>query len=320
MIETLLVGFGRFGKEHLSAWEATGRARIAAIVDPNLTIAPASPDCQRAIPVFASIAQIPASIHFDAAAIVSPFLTHKEIAKVLIRRGIPCLIEKPLASRISDCEEILIEAKRFKVFCMPGHILRFSKTHCEIRARMEELDFPQSRLILRRDRSEALLSLYPGVHPALLTGIHDIDLAVWFTSSKAVLVSAKHNVVNGVCVNFEAEICHANESWSIISGAYSLPKQRLNSVSDEIKIINSENRVVAKFVDHSLGHDTEPEINQNLVNEVDHFLDVILGFTNKSRVVLADAVHCVAVIETIIKSAMLEGRTLGVPESEFTPN
>ena len=42
MIETLLVGFGRFGKEHLSAWEATGRAQISAIVDPTLTIAVSS--------------------------------------------------------------------------------------------------------------------------------------------------------------------------------------------------------------------------------------------------------------------------------------
>ena len=318
MIETLLVGFGRFGKEHLLAWEATGRAQISAIVDPTLTIAVLSPDCQRSIPVFASIAEIPANVHFDAAAIVTPFSTHKEIAKALSRRGIPCLIEKPFASTISDCEEILSEAERLKVFCMPGHILRFSETHYGIRARMEESGFPRSRLTLRRDRSEALLSLHPGVHPALLTGIHDIDLAVWFTNSKAVLVSAKHNVVNGVCVNFEAEIRHANESWAIISGAYNLPKQRLNSVSDEIKIINSENQVVAKFVDHSLGHNTEPEINQNLVNEVDHFLDVILGFTDKSRVAPSDAVHCAAVVETIIKSAMLEGQTLDVPKSGLT--
>ena len=320
MIETLLVGFGRFGKEHLSAWEATGRAQISAIVDPTLTIAVSSPDCQRSIPVFASIAQFPANIHFDAAAIVTPFSTHKEIAKALIRRGIPCLIEKPFASTISDCEEILSEAERLKVFCMPGHILRFSETHYGIRARMEESGFPRSRLTLRRDRSEALLSLHPGVHPALLTGIHDIDLAVWFTNSKAVLVSAKHSVVNGVCVNFEAEIQHANESRSTISGAYSLPKQKLNSVSDEITIINSENLVVAKFVDHSLGDDAEPKVNQNLVNEIDHFLDVILGFTDNLRVALADAVHGVAVVETIIKSAMLEGQSLDVPKSEFTLN
>ena len=73
MIETLLVGFGRFGKEHLLAWEATGRAQISAIVDPTLTIAVLSPDCQRSIPVFASIAEIPANVHFDAAAIVTPF-------------------------------------------------------------------------------------------------------------------------------------------------------------------------------------------------------------------------------------------------------
>ena len=123
-----------------------------------------------------------------------------------------------------------------------------------------------------------------------------------------------------MCVNFEAEIQHANESQSTISGAYSLPKQKLNSVSDEIKIINSENLVVAKFVDHSLGDDAEPKVNQNLVNEIDHFLDVILGLTDNLRAALADAVHGVAVVETIIKSAMLEGQTLDVPKSEFTLN
>jgi predicted dehydrogenase len=42
-----------------------------------------------------------------------------------------------------------------------------------------------------RDRARNHERLFPDVHPALMTAIHDIDVALWITGSRAVRVSAQ---------------------------------------------------------------------------------------------------------------------------------
>jgi predicted dehydrogenase len=311
MIETVLFGLGRFGRDHLAAWEATGRARVAAIVDPMYSgTSTPSPDGERQIPVVQDFSDLPASIPIDVAAVVTPVWTHREIAQSLFERSIPCVIEKPLAASSAEASQISEAARESGVVCMPGHIMRFSQPHLEIWQSLANLAHPVVTMSFRRDRSMALLELYPGEHPALLTGIHDIDLATWFANSPVGSVSSRHKIKDGVCVGFDANLYHRNGSESHISGEYRFPAELVDEVSDEVLVTGASGTTLGRFRDHSDSTPTPNSPDPALVSEICHFLDVYEGVTADLRVNLDDAVHCLAVVEAIINSSESEGQTL----------
>src|SRR5262249_57619177 len=76
-------------------------------------------------------------------------------------------------------------------FVMPAHILRFAPPYVSLKARVAGGAIGRLLAIhSNRDRSRDHLQLYPDVHPALMTLIHDIDLALWISGSPALRVSA----------------------------------------------------------------------------------------------------------------------------------
>ena len=311
MIHTLLFGLGRFGRDHLAAWEATGRARVAAIVDPmHSGTSTLSPDGDRQIPVVGTLSDLPASIPIDVAAVVTPVWTHREIAQSLFERSIPCLIEKPLAASSAEASQIREAARESGVACMPGHIMRFSAPHLEIWQSLENSRHPVVTMSFRRDRSMALLELYPGEHPALLTGIHDIDMATWFANSPVGSVSSRHTIKEGLCVGFEANLHHHNGSETHISGEYVFPAELVDTVFDEVLVTGASGTTLGRFRNHSDSTPTPNSPDPALVSEISHFLDVYDGVTADLRVNLDDAVHCLAVVEAIIHSSESEGQTL----------
>jgi predicted dehydrogenase len=185
------------------------------------------------------------------AAVVTPVWTHREIAQSLFERSIPCVIEKPLAASSAEASQISEAARESGVVCMPGHIMRFSAAHLEIWQSLADALHPVVTMSFRRDRSMALLELYPGEHPALLTGIHDIDLATWFANSPVGSVSSRHKIKDGVCVGFDANLYHRNGSESHISGEYRFPAELVDEVSDEVLVTGASGTTLGRFRDHS---------------------------------------------------------------------
>lgn len=317
MISVLLFGFGRFGKEHLAAWEATGRARIGVIVDPgNPDSTVPRPNSDETIPVVGSISDIPPRARPDAAAVVTPVWSHAEIAKALLDRKIPFLIEKPLAPTSIEGLEILQSANKAEILVMPGHVMRFSAPHVGIYRQLAERGFPSVDVMLRRDRSAALLDMYPGEHPALLTGIHDIDLAQWFTGARVANVVAQQEVSQGKIVGFDATLQHTNGSTSQLSGSYKFPLDAPEQVSDEINVEEHAGKRLAHFTDESSGStSSNTGASAALIKEVSHFLDVLSG-ASTARVPLEDAVYCLSVVEAIIQSSKSKGSNVRVSALE----
>lgn len=62
----------------------------------------------------------------DAASVVCPTIFHYETGMYLLSKGIPCLIEKPLAVTKSDCETLIKTAKEANVIMQVGHIELFN--------------------------------------------------------------------------------------------------------------------------------------------------------------------------------------------------
>ena len=117
-----VVGAGRGGKNHIRTLYEMGC--LSAIVEPNQNIIK---ELQKKYPDISFLTSIEESfvLNLSGYVIATPAPTHCQIAKKIIQKGFPVLIEKPMALNVSDCEYILNIAKENNVNVMVGHVLLF---------------------------------------------------------------------------------------------------------------------------------------------------------------------------------------------------
>jgi len=146
----VVLGLGHMGAHHLRKLASRGDVRVRA-VDP-----PKGLDGPVGTPDFAIIAV--------------PTRQHLEAALPLLEAGVPCLVEKPLASSLE-------EASRLVAFphCLPGHIERFNPV-------FQVLGGARPRY-LEAERMGPPSGRCDDVDVVLDLMIHDLDLVRWLLAS-----------------------------------------------------------------------------------------------------------------------------------------
>ncbi|MEM6928797.1 MAG: Gfo/Idh/MocA family oxidoreductase [Myxococcota bacterium] len=109
-----LLGCGAMGQRHAATVDRDPEARLAVVVD----IVEDRADALAHRFGAAVRTDVPAGI--DAAIVATPTSTHVDVARPLLERGIPCLVEKPLASTVRAARDLDVER------CFVGHIERFN--------------------------------------------------------------------------------------------------------------------------------------------------------------------------------------------------
>src|SRR5678816_4211963 len=103
---------------------ASPRVVVAALVDPVQSRAEQLARTYGISPKIASRVEdiLP---HIDGALIATPNHTHKDIALACLNAGIPCLVEKPLATSVADAGAICVAAERAGKTLAVGYTTRF---------------------------------------------------------------------------------------------------------------------------------------------------------------------------------------------------
>jgi predicted dehydrogenase/nucleoside-diphosphate-sugar epimerase len=109
---------------HLPAALASDLIEVAALVDPVVERAKALALRYGVAPqIGSSLDDIEAKV--DGAIIATPNDTHRDLAIDCARRGIHCLVEKPLATSVADAEQICRAATEHSVVLAVGYAMRF---------------------------------------------------------------------------------------------------------------------------------------------------------------------------------------------------
>ena len=186
-----MVGAGQFGTEHIRAYQANPRCRVVAVVDHVIGVASAVAQKMGIPRYYASLSEAMSSIHIDAASVATPSIDHVASAEVLLDADIPVLLEKPITLSYADAAALQIHAKRSSAFIMPAHLLRFSPAYSELKRRIVAGVVGQPvAMSFHRHRGRDHAKRFANVHPAFMTAIHDIDLAIWLTGSIGTLTHA----------------------------------------------------------------------------------------------------------------------------------
>ena len=122
-IKTAVVGVGALGKHHLRWIAQLANAELVGVYDTDRERA-ASYAKEYSITAFDTLEQLAGSA--EAVSIAVTTSAHFEVASQLIKRGVHCLIEKPVTSTHQQALDLIEMGKRHGVKVAVGQMERFN--------------------------------------------------------------------------------------------------------------------------------------------------------------------------------------------------
>lgn len=179
-----VVGAGAMGANHARTLAGLEGATPAYIVDADLTRAKELAETYGA-QALGDIADIPADVQGVVLATTS--VTHATLGQALLGRGLPCLIEKPLAVTRAECDQLIAAADKAGVPVAVGHVERFNP------AIQKAAEVLKGQTVLMAEARR----LNPGSARILDTDVvidlmvHDLDAILYLTGADPSAISAR---------------------------------------------------------------------------------------------------------------------------------
>ena len=171
-----------------------------------------------------------------AAIIATDEHLHVDPVMCAVERGLPLLIEKPLATKLSESASVLAAIEQAGVDAVVGYTQRFRRRWLAAKEKVRtgalgEVTLVTSRAFMNRlvAIDNYLRSNAPGdISPMVISGTHALDIAMWFLEEKTpVEVYARsvdkvlgplYNGIDataGMIMFSDSSIYHLNISWAL---------------------------------------------------------------------------------------------------------
>lgn len=308
-----VVGTGNFGTKHIAAYARRRDVELVGVVDRDPERARSVAQAWGIDRWFGDTAELLRECRPDGVSVVTSGEHHLQPTLTALAEGCSVLLEKPLTLSTREAAELAAAEQRSSGFVMPAHILRFAGPYRELVARVHAGEIGRVlALATVRDRGRDHETLFADVHPALMTTIHDIDVALWVTGARAVRVSAVGRGGTAqrpqlLWARIEADdgsVWSLHVSW-LLSGD-GPGGDRLEVYGDEgVAKLTLESGVAlftdrARWLDHELTPDSHPGA---LDAEIESFCEHIRLRTLPPVVTLDEARHGIEIAEAIVASA-----------------
>jgi predicted dehydrogenase len=166
-VRTAVVGCGHFGRHHADKYAACAGARLVAVVDRDEAAARSLAD-RLGVQALTDAGDLPGFA--DAASVAVPTSSHLEVASRLLEGGLHVLVEKPLATTLTDASALIALAARQERILQVGHLERFNAA---VLALGDVIDRP---LFIESHRIAPFSERGTDVDVVLDLMVHDIDL------------------------------------------------------------------------------------------------------------------------------------------------
>src|SRR3990172_1885132 len=126
-VRVAVIGAGRQGARHLATFQRLEQARLVAVADPNEASRRAATTGMR-ITEFDDWRYLLDRLgsRLDAVSIACPSNAHFEVASAALECGLDVLVEKPIATNVTDALALGDHAQNIGRKLMVGHIERFN--------------------------------------------------------------------------------------------------------------------------------------------------------------------------------------------------
>jgi predicted dehydrogenase len=180
-----LVGCGLFGESHMRAYQAVPGVEVTAVYDPAEEKAKEIAQTFGISRISSSLEDLCQDPAVEAVDVVAPKEKHLEPVLTALRAGKEVFVEKPFATDLSHCDQMIEAADAAGRILMVGQILRFETKYVLLQQDIQAKRLGKiASMHARRNRLRSLLERYDRTHPAMDSSIHDVDLMLWYTGER----------------------------------------------------------------------------------------------------------------------------------------
>ncbi|MEO6720000.1 MAG: Gfo/Idh/MocA family oxidoreductase [Ferruginibacter sp.] len=186
MLKVGVFGVGHLGKFHLNNWKEIEGVELIGFFDPadeNAKVVTEKYQLKR----FTDATELMDAC--DAIDVVSPTITHFELARTAITRGKHVFVEKPLANTMDEARELVKLAREANIKFQVGHVERFNPAFLALSG------YTINPMFIEVHRLAQFNPRGTDVSVILDLMIHDIDIILSLVKSNVKSISA-----NGVAV------------------------------------------------------------------------------------------------------------------------
>ncbi len=193
-----VVGVGRMGRHHARQYAQMEQVDLVGVVDADASRAAAAAEQfgTRAFPDEAALIEAGA----EAVTVAVPTRDHRRVAEPLLRAGVACLIEKPLAPNVEEARQLADLADATGTILQVGHIERYNPA---VRALAAHSDLAPRFIEVHRVSPMTFRSVDVGVVLDMM--IHDLDVVLMLTGGEPARVQASAVAVLGAA----EDVCNA---------------------------------------------------------------------------------------------------------------
>lgn len=188
-LNTAVIGVGNMGRHHARVYSDLEGVNLIAIADPDREIGQRIArkyNCR----YYNDYKEMLDAESIDAISGAVPTSLHKEIAIFCINKGIPLLIEKPIADSVEAAREIIETSKRRNIPICVGHIERYNPSIQELKKLINRGEF--GRII---SISSKRVGLFPSqirdTNVIIDLAVHDIDICNFLLGMKPITAVAR---------------------------------------------------------------------------------------------------------------------------------
>ena len=339
-----LLGAGLIGREHATLIEAHPGAKLAGIADTSQAARDYA--ASLGVPFNADYASLLDELRPDGAIVALPNHLHVPAGLACIERGVPCLVEKPVADSLEAAHRLVVASEQRGIPVLVGHHRRHSPDIREARRIVRDgllgdlvavngmcwFDKPDAYFEAEWRRTE-------GGGPLLINLIHDIDALRFICGEIESVRAFTSNAARGFAVEDTASVAIRFESgvlgtfsvsdavaspwsWELTSaqalyfphqpGAYLFLGGRKASLSVSDMYLWRHDVPGGHWQDKLIREHKPLDPSRAYVNQLEHFLAVIGG--NAAPAITArDGMLTLAATVAVATSAR-EDRTVVVRE------
>jgi predicted dehydrogenase len=162
-----VVGIGAFGRHHAAKYALIDEVELVGVADPCVKARRAAIE-NHGVQVFAEWRDLLGAV--DVVSVCSPAMTHAAIVRAFLNAGAHVLVEKPIATRLIEADQLVALAQATGRVLTVGHQERF------VFARTGMLDYVDAPLSVECWRQGEWTGRGSDVSVVLDLMIHDLDL------------------------------------------------------------------------------------------------------------------------------------------------
>ena len=333
-INISIVGTGLMGLQHIKAISKSKKANLHSIVDISDNAKKLSNEYK--IPLYSDVSSLLKSNQLDAVIVATPNKLHEKHTISFLKKKIPVLLEKPISDNIKSAKKIIISSKKNKTPLLIGYHRRHNAIVSKVKTiiRSGKLGNIVSANVLcwlykHKEYFKESWRTSRGGGPLGINLVHDIDMICYllgsishvqaFTTNK----NRKFKVEDTATVSLIFEsgaLCTLNISDTIVAPwsyeltagenpAYPVTNQSaymIGGTKGSIQFPNLKYWFYKKerswWNKIFLKSDINKKDDNTLVNQIDHFSDVVLKKV-KPKVNGNDGLNSLKIFAAITKSA-----------------